>query len=180
MKLTRLELSDVCLIENDIFQDERGSLSEVYKDHMIYEKLGFTNLLELEVESVKGVLRGLHYQLDPHAQAKIVRVVNGSILDVVVDIRRSSKTFGKWCSNVLDSEKKQQLYVPRGFAHGYYTLEPNTKLIYKLDNLYSREAFRGIAYNDVSLDINWGLIGAPTLSEQDRILPKLSETEVFE
>ena len=139
MKLTRLELSNVCLIENDIFQDERGSLSEVYKDHMIYEKLGFTNFLELEVESVKGVLRGLHYQLDPHAQAKIVRVVNGSILDVVVDIRRSSKTFGKWCSNVLDSEKKQQLYVPRGFAHGYYTLEPNTKLIYKLDNLYTRE-----------------------------------------
>jgi len=107
-------------------------------------------------------------------------VVHRSRLDVVVDLRRSSKTFRKWCSHVLDSEKKQQLYVPRGFAHGYYTLEPNTKLIYKLDNLYSREAFRGIAYNDVSLDINWGLIGAPTLSEQDRILPKLSEAEVFE
>ena len=180
MKFTQLSLPGVYLIENDIFHDSRGSLSEVYIDQKVYEHLSFRTLLELEVDSVKGVLRGLHYQLDPHAQAKIVRAVSGAILDVVVDIRRNSKTFGKWCSNILDSDTKQQLYIPRGFAHGYYTLEANTTLIYKLDNLYSSESSRGIVYNDDSLCIDWGLTQVPILSHQDNLLPQLSKAEIFE
>jgi dTDP-4-dehydrorhamnose 3,5-epimerase len=159
VKKIPLPLPDLYLIENEVFKDSRGSLSEVYKDEQVYDILGFKNVLELEVVSVKGVLRGLHYQLDPYAQAKIVRVVNGKILDIVVDIRKSSKTFGKWCSYVLGDESRQQLYSPRGFAHGYYTIEDNTKIIYKLDNIYdipanylpyivNNEAFKPPIYND--------------------------------
>ena len=111
MKKISLSLPDLCLIENEVFKDSRGSLSEVYKDEQVYDTLGFKNVLELEVVSVKGVLRGLHYQLDPYAQAKIVRVVSGKILDIVVDIRKSSKTFGKCCSYVLGNEFSQQLFT---------------------------------------------------------------------
>ena len=180
MKKIPCSLPGLYLIENEVFNDSRGSLSEVYKDKQVYETLGFKNALELEVGSFKGVLRGLHYQLDPYAQAKIVRVVSGKILDIVVDIRKSSKTFGKWCSHVLGNEFRQQLYIPRGFAHGYYTLEENTKLIYKLDNIYDRPSYRGIRYDDKSLDIDWSLLGNPIMSEQDLALPNLSKAEVFE
>ena len=180
MKKISLSLPDLCLIENEVFKDSRGSLSEVYKDEQVYDTLGFKNVLELEVVSVKGVLRGLHYQLDPYAQAKIVRVVSGKILDIVVDIRKSSKTFGKCCSYVLGNEFSQQLFIPRGFAHGYYTIEDNTKISYKLDNIYDKSSYRGIRYDDESLDIDWCLKEDPIMSEQDLALPKLSKAEVFE
>lgn len=180
MKLAKLALPGVLIIENQVFRDSRGSLCEVYKDSLFNEKLGFKNVMEIEVESKKGVLRGLHYQLEPYTQGKIVRVVNGSVLDVVVDIRRSSKTFGKWSSNILSSSKKNQIYVPRGFAHGYYTLENNTKLIYQMDNYYNFEASRGIAYDDIDLEIDWGLTKTPILSEQDKTLPTLMRAEIFE
>lgn len=180
MELTQLSIPGVFLIGNEVFRDSRGSLCETYKDRLVHEKLGFTNVLELEVESKKGVLRGLHYQLAPFTQAKIVRVVNGSIIDVVVDIRRGSKTFGKWCTNLLDGDTKKQIYVPKGFAHGYYTLENNTKLIYKMDNVYSYGASRGIAYDDDTLCIDWGLKQFPLLSDQDANLPKLEGAEIFE
>ena len=180
MKLLPCSIPGMFIIENKTFKDARGSLTEVYQDTLVYDALNFKNVLELEVQSSKGVLRGLHYQLGSSSQAKIIRVVRGSILDVAVDIRRSSNTFGEYCSTTLDSERKNQLYIPRGFAHGYYTLENNTKLIYKLDNLYNPAASYGIVYDDQSIGIDWRLGRKPILSSQDASLPKLLEAELFE
>lgn len=126
----------------------------------------------------KGVLRGLHYQLPPHAQDKLVRVVRGSILDVAVDIRRSSPTFGKWLSLVVSAEKWNQILVPQGFAHGYLTLEPDTEVIYKVTDVYSPAHERGIRYDDPAIGIEWPA-GDVTLSGKDQTAPLLADADVF-
>jgi dTDP-4-dehydrorhamnose 3,5-epimerase len=128
----------------------------------------------LSVEA--GVLRGLHYQLNPKAQTKLVRVTAGAVYDVVVDIRRGSPTYGKWQGFILSASNKRQLLVPKGFAHGYCTLVPNTEVQYKVDEFYSREYDRGIAWNDPALDIDWP-ISSPILSEKDGKHPTLAEAE---
>jgi len=178
-KFIPCSLPGLFTIESLIHSDTRGSLSEVFNDQMVFETLAFRSKLELEVVSSIGVLRGLHYQLEPAAQAKIVRVVSGQILDVVVDIRKSSKTFGKYFSTILDDENKKQLYIPRGFAHGYYTLAENTIILYKLDGLYVKERSRGIMYNDDTLGVDWNLTAAPILSKQDSSLPRFINAELF-
>jgi len=167
------------VLESDIFSDQRGYLCEIYKDKLYSDKFLFKNILELEVESKKGVLRGLHYQLEPFAQAKIVRVVSGSILDIVVDIRKSSKTFGKYFSIELNDKNKKQLFIPKGFAHGYLVLSKSTKMIYKMDNDYNSEMARGIMFNDKILNIDWKLSDNPILSEQDKIFPSFKNAEIF-
>ncbi len=129
-----------------------------------------------ESQSSKGVLRGLHYQTGEHAQAKLVRVVKGRVLDVVVDIRKDSKTFGDHFSIELNSENKTQLYVPRGFAHGFIVLEDETIFSYKCDNLYNKASEAGIIYNDEDLNINWELSENDfIISEKDAVLPKFKD-----
>ena len=162
------------IISPKIFEDSRGYFFEVYNEKK------FQNLTGLQVafvqdnqsKSSKGVLRGLHFQAGEFAQAKLVQVIKGSVLDVIVDLRKNSKTFGKQFSIVLDDKNKQQLYVPKGFAHGFLVLEDNTIFSYKCDNYYNASSEKGIIYNDEFLNINWNLPKEQLLlSEKDLKLP---------
>ncbi len=133
-----------------------------------------------EAQSNKGVLRGLHYQVPPFAQAKLVRVVSGSVVDVVVDIRPESLTYGESFSVVLSAENKRQLYVPRGFAHGYSVLEDHTIFVYKCDNIYNKASEGGVFYADAQLDIDWQIdLSTAIVSEKDTILPVLGQHKPF-
>ena len=176
MKFEETKLKGCYVIEPKIFGDDRGYFFESFN------KEKFKQLTGIEIEFVqdneafsnRGVLRGLHYQKGEYAQAKLVRVVKGKVLDVVVDVRPDSETFGKSFSCVLSEENKKQLFVPRGFAHGYSVLEDNTVFVYKCDNYYQPKAEAGILYNDPALKIDWMLNDDEVLlSEKDAILPIL-------
>jgi dTDP-4-dehydrorhamnose 3,5-epimerase len=179
MNFTRTFIADVIICEPVVHGDDRGYFSETFRQDKLEEFLGFkiNFCQDNESKSSKGVLRGLHYQLVPHAQTKLVRVINGSVLDVAVDIRKNSPTFGQYVAVKLSSENKRQLLVPRGFAHGFVVLEDNTTFAYKVDNYYSPECDRGIVFNDKDLNIDW-LLGHSelNLSAKDRVQPKLSKT----
>lgn len=184
MKFNRTEIEDVIIIEPTVHGDNRGYFLESYRQDKLDEFLGFQVKFcqDNESQSSKGVLRGLHYQLAPHAQTKLVRVIKGSVLDVAVDIRKGSPTFGKHVAVELSAENKKQLFIPRGFAHGFIVLEEDTIFAYKVDAFYSPECDRGIHFADPAIDINWKL---PTqvmkLSEKDLRQPKLNDTnELFE
>ena len=157
MKFSRSYISDVIIIEPQIFSDERGYFFESYKQNELNEFLGYdVNFCQdNESKSTYGVLRGLHYQEPPFAQAKLVRVIQGSVLDVAVDIRIGSPTFGKHVAVELSEENKKQLFIPRGFAHGFVVLSEIAIFSYKVDNYYNGEFDRGIAFDDKALDINW-------------------------
>ena len=178
MRLLSCKLPGVQLIEPDAFEDRRGFFMETYNEAKFAE-LGIRCRFVQDNHSLsveRGVLRGLHYQLPPRAQAKLVRVIRGEIYDVVVDLRRGSPTFGEWEGFVLSAENKRQLFVPRGFAHGFCTLAPNTEVIYKVDDVYAPELERGIAWNDPALGIDWP-VDSPILSDKDRRHPPLAEAE---
>ena len=178
----RLQLDDVLEILPDKFEDSRGFFSETYNKAKL-EALGVNADFVQDNHSLsasKGVIRGLHYQLEPFAQDKLVRVVSGSIFDVAVDIRKSSKTFSKWTSLIVSRQKWNQIFVPKGFAHGFVTLEENTEVIYKVSNLYSPAHDRSIRFDDASIDIDWPTgLGEFILSEKDRNARLLAEAEVF-
>lgn len=178
MKIERLSIPDVLLITPRVFRDDRGFYSEVWNDKAL-KAAGFEQgfVQDNHVLSVdKGVVRGLHFQLEPWAQSKLVRCSKGAILDVAVDIRRSSPTFGKHVSAVISQENWSQILVPAGFAHGYITLEPNTEVIYKVTNYYAPNHDRGIAWDDPALGIDWGITGdAAILSGKDKMQPRLAE-----
>ena len=159
MKFTRLKIPDVILCEPSVFGDERGYFSETFRQDKLDAFLGFNiNFCQdNESKSSFGVLRGLHYQLAPHAQTKLVRVIQGSVLDVAVDIRIDSPTFGQHVAVELTAENKKQLLVPRGFAHGFVVLSKQAIFAYKVDNYYSPEYDCGIAFDDTALDIDWQL-----------------------
>lgn len=178
MKKTLTKLKDVVILEPTVHGDHRGFFMESYNSQK-FNDLGIHHLFiqdnhSLSVEA--GVLRGLHYQLNPKAQTKLVRVTAGAIYDVVVDIRKSSPTFGQWISVILSAENKRQLLVPKGFAHGFCTIVPNTEVLYKVDEYYSAEHDRGILWNDPSLQIDWP-ISSPILSEKDQKHPLLKDAE---
>ena len=156
MKFSRAEISDVIMIEPKVFSDERGYFFESFKQNELNEFLGYdVNFCQdNESKSTYGVLRGLHYQEPPFSQAKLVRVTQGSVLDVAVDIRQDSPTFGKHIAIELNEENKKQLFIPRGFAHGFVVLSENAVFSYKVDNYYNREFDRGIAFDDPALEIN--------------------------
>jgi len=184
MNFIRTEIEDVVIIEPQVHGDERGYFMETFREDKLEEFLGYKIdfCQDNESKSSKGVLRGLHYQLAPYAQTKLVRVIQGRVLDIAVDIRKNSPTFGKHVAVELSSKNKKQLLVPRGFAHGFVVLEDDTVFAYKVDNYYSPEYDRGIAFDDNTLGIDWILNSKElNLSAKDKNQPKLSETkELFE
>lgn len=173
MKLTPLEIPDVLLIEPKVFPDGRGWFFESYRED-IFEKHGIRDRFVQDncSRSSKGVLRGLHYQIPPMAQAKIVRVTRGSVYDVAVDIRKSSKTFGQYVSRVLRADDPAMLYVPPGFAHGFVALEDDCEFHYKVSNFYSPANERGIIWNDPDIKIDWPKMEY-IFSDKDKKYPAL-------
>ena len=184
MTFTRTAIPDVVIIEPKVHGDSRGYFVETFVSNKLDEFLGYkiNFCQDNESKSSKGVLRGLHYQLPPHAQTKLVRVISGRVLDVAVDIRKNSPTFGKYVAVELSGENKKQLLIPRGFAHGFVVLEDDTVFAYKVDNYYSPECDRGIAFDDKNLNIDWILNhNELNLSAKDTKQPKLNETnDLFE
>lgn len=178
MKVIPQAIPEVLLIEPARFGDARGFFSEVWKRSALQAQ-GFAADFVQDNHSLSrevGVLRGLHFQRAPHAQGKLVRVVRGRILDVAVDIREGSPTYGQHVGVELSSENWLQLWVPRGFAHGFITLEPDTEVLYKVDAEYNREADGGILWNDPALGIDWPLpAGGAVLSDKDRVAPRLGD-----
>ena len=174
----KLSIPDVILVEPKVFDDERGFFLESYKKSEF-----FANGIDVEFnqdnhsKSTKGVLRGLHYQLPPKAQAKLVRCVQGEIFDVAVDIRKNSPTFGKWVGEKLSAENKKMLFIPEGFAHGFVVLSETAELLYKASNEYSKEHDRGIFWNDSDIAIDWGIDFEPILSDKDKHQPLLKDIE---
>ncbi len=168
MELIETPLLDAKIIVPRVFEDERGYFYESFNEKSFNEKIGDYNFVQdNQSKSQKGVLRGLHFQNPPYEQGKLVRVLAGSVLDVIVDIRKNSPTYGKHFSYVLCAAKKHALWVPPGFAHGFLTLEDETVFFYKVTNYYNKESEGCIAYNSKDLGINWG-IENPILSEKDK------------
>jgi dTDP-4-dehydrorhamnose 3,5-epimerase len=184
MQFTRTDIPDVVIVEPKVHGDERGYFVETYRADKLEEFLGYkiNFCQDNESKSSYGVLRGLHYQLPPHAQTKLVRVIKGKVLDVAVDIRKGSPTFGQYVAVELSEENKKQLLVPRGFAHGFVVLEDNTVFAYKVDSYYSPECDLGIAFDDPDIGIDWKIpYGKLILSAKDKAQRKLSDTdELFE
>jgi dTDP-4-dehydrorhamnose 3,5-epimerase len=157
MKVTPLKIPDVLLIEPHIFEDARGFFFESFREDIFKKEtsLDVSFVQDNHSKSSLGVLRGLHYQLPPHAQGKLVRVIQGEVLDVVVDIRQSSPTCGQYIAEILSSDNKKQLYIPEGFAHGFLTLSQTSEFHYKTTDFYHPESERCILWNDATLNINW-------------------------
>jgi dTDP-4-dehydrorhamnose 3,5-epimerase len=175
MVFTRLAIQDVILVTPTVFNDDRGFFIESYHQEKFYQG-GITDhfVQDNHSKSVQGTLRGLHYQLPPHAQAKLVRCTQGEIIDVAVDIRPNSPTYGQWISHHLSSDNKQMLYVPDTFAHGFYVLSDTAEVEYKCSTPYAPQFERSIKYDDPTLAIDWKLIpGLPILlSKKDEAAPK--------
>ncbi len=174
MEFIRQTIPDVILVQPKIHGDDRGYFLETFRQDLFEKFVGqkIKFIQDNESKSSKGVLRGLHYQLTPYAQAKLVRVIEGSVLDVAVDIRPSSPTFGKYVAVKLTSQNKQQLFIPQGFAHGFVVLSQSAIFSYKVDNYYNPAQEQGIAYNDPQLAIDWQLPKQQLqLSEKDRGFP---------
>jgi len=184
LKFTHQSIADVILIEPTIHGDDRGYFVETFRQDLLEEAIGYeVNFVQdNESKSAKGVLRGLHYQLPPYTQAKLIRVIEGSVLDVAVDIRKSSPTYGQHVSLELTAQNKHQLFVPYGFAHGFVVLSDSATFAYKVDNYYAPEHDRGIAFDDDQLEINWQLSAEELqLSDKDKTHPTLESTkELFE
>ncbi|MCM2265959.1 MAG: dTDP-4-dehydrorhamnose 3,5-epimerase [Desulfuromonadales bacterium] len=181
MKVIRTDIPDVLVIESKVFGDDRGFFLESYNARTFCEATEISPVFvqDNHSRSVKGVLRGLHYQLPPAAQGKLVRCVVGEIFDVAVDIRRSSPTFGKWVGEVLSAANKRQMWIPEGFAHGFLTLSDAAEVLYKTTEYYRPECDRGIRWDDAVLGIDWPLAGPPILSEKDRLAKPLHAAELF-
>jgi dTDP-4-dehydrorhamnose 3,5-epimerase len=194
MKFSPLKTNDNFIIEDSfiiiprIISDERGFFFESWNqlkfDEIIGQKISFCQ--DNHSRSTIGVLRGMHYQLDPHSQGKLVRCTQGTIYDVAVDIRRSSKTFGKWGGVILSHENKRQLWIPKGFAHGFLTLSEASEVQYKTDGFWDKDSERSLKWNDKNLNINWPKISKfkePTLSKKDLKAPSFfdakSKGEIF-
>ena len=181
MEFERLAIPDVILLKPKVFGDERGFFMESWNQKVFDDIVGYpvSFVQDNHSRSVKGVLRGLHYQLPPMAQGKLVRVVQGEVFDVAVDIRKSSPTFGKWVSAVLNGENHHQLWIPPGFAHGFLTLSAAAEFIYKTTNYYSKSSERTIKFNDNKLNIKWPPIESYLLSEKDSKATEIISNSCF-
>ncbi len=180
MKILETPIKDLYIIEPRVFKDERGYFFESYNKKKFEEAgLQYDFVQDNQSKSQYGVIRGLHYQLAPFAQAKLVRVLEGKVLDVVVDIRKNSPTFGKTFSIELSADNFRQLLVPRGFAHGFSVLSETAIFAYKCDNIYNKSAERGILYNDHQLNIDWKIpTNKAIISEKDKINPVFADAEI--
>jgi dTDP-4-dehydrorhamnose 3,5-epimerase len=181
MQATRLSIPDVILFTPKVFGDDRGFFYESFNGKVFETLTGLQRqfVQDNHSKSQKGVLRGLHYQMPPMAQGKLVRVTQGEVFDVAVDIRKSSPTFGQWVSALLTGENKQQLWIPEGFAHGFVTLSDSAEFLYKTTNYYSPVNDRCILWNDADINIQWPLSELPLTSEKDQQGKKLQDAEVF-
>ena len=181
MQFFPTSIPDVVIIEPKVFADERGFFLESYQKKSFLEaKIEAEFVQDNHSKSRFGTLRGLHYQIQ-QVQGKLIRVILGEIFDVVVDIRRRSPTFGKWVSEYLSAENKKMLWVPPGFAHGFYVTSPEAEVIYKATDYYAPQWERTVAWDDPTIHIDWPLQGnAPILSTKDRLGKPLNEAEVFE
>ena len=175
--ITPLALAEVLLITPKRHGDARGWFAETWSDKALAGTPAATRFVQdnQAFNARKGTLRGLHFQKAPHAQGKLVRVLKGAIFDVAVDIRPGSSTYGRWVGETLTAEAGEQLWVPRGFAHGYVTLTDDTELFYKVDGDYAPQLEGGLIWNDPDLAIAWPLEGEPVLSDKDRVLPRLKD-----
>ncbi|WP_077619789.1 dTDP-4-dehydrorhamnose 3,5-epimerase [Bacillus sinesaloumensis] len=179
MKIVRTYLKDVIIIEPNVFGDHRGWFMETYNCRNLQEfglDISFVQDNQ-SFSATKGTLRGLHYQLNPKAQTKLVRCTKGAIFDVAVDIRQGSPTYGKWYGIELSAENKKQLLIPKGFAHGFMTLTDDVEVQYKVDELYAPECDRGILWNDPSIGIQWPFEIRPVLSAKDENAPLLKDAD---
>ena len=182
MKVTPLAIPDILLIEPQVFRDDRGlffeSFNQIEFEKAVKRKINFVQ--DNHSKSLKGVLRGLHYQLPPKAQGKLVRVIQGEVFDVAVDLRLSSPTFGKWVGEIISSDNKKQIWIPEGFAHGFVTLSDTAEFLYKTTDLYSPEHEECIIWNDKSLNIQWPINLELTLSKKDILGKSFSNAIFFE
>jgi len=182
MKITKLEIPDVFLIEPKVFGDDRGFFFESFHHQKFCNAIGqdVTFVQDNHSKSQKNVLRGLHYQKAPKAQGKLVRVIQGEIFDVAVDLRQSSPTFGQRVGHTLSAENKKQLWIPEGFAHGFLTLSETSEFLYKTTDYYAPEMESCIMWDDPELAINWPIKGAPSLSQKDMSGIPFSKAPLFE
>lgn len=182
MKFIKTKIPDLIICKPAIYKDERGYFFESFKKELLENFLGraVNFCQDNEAKSTKGVLRGLHYQLPPYAQSKLVRVVKGKVLDIAVDLRKNSSTFGQYHSQVLSDENMEQLFIPKGFAHGYIVMSDEAIFSYKVDQYYNKESERGIIFNDCDLQIDWKLpLEELIISDKDKIQPNFRKAEVF-
>lgn len=179
MKKIETNIPNIWIIEPQIFGDHRGYFMETYSTRAFHE-LGIDAVFVQDNQSFtaqKGTLRGIHFQNAPMAQAKLVRITHGAVMDVVVDLRKGSPTYLKWQAVELSAENKRMLYIPRGFGHGFKTLTDDVEFCYKVDNLYSKEHDRGIRFNDPTIGVDWGDVVETLLSQKDMISPLLSDSD---
>lgn len=186
MKLTPTRLPDVVIVEPTVFSDDRGWFMESFSEpklHAALRELGLPTprpfVQDNESVSKAGTLRGLHYQLPPHPQGKLVRVVAGAVLDVAVDIRRGSPTFGRWVAVELSDANKRQVWIPEGFAHGFVALADDTRFLYKTTDVYARDCERAIRWDDPDIGIDWPAELTPLLAPKDAAAPLLAQAETF-
>ena len=181
MNIIKTEIPEVIIFEPKVFGDERGFFLESFNQKIFEEATGLKRdfVQDNHSKSSKGVLRGLHYQLPPMAQGKLVRVVQGEVFDVAVDIRKSSSTFGKWVGVHLSAENKRQLWIPEGFAHGFLTLSDTAEFLYKTTNYYSPRDEGAIVWNDVELAIEWPEAGNILVSGKDQTAPAFNNAVYF-
>ena len=181
MKVTPLNIPDVLVIEPQVFGDGRGFFFESFNqkkfEEVIGKKINFVQ--DNHSKSIKGVLRGLHYQVSPKAQGKLVRVTQGEVFDVAVDLRQSSPTFGKWVGEILSADNKKQIWVPKGFAHGFLTLSDTAEFLYKTTDFYSVEHERSIIWNDKTIDISWPISNI-SLSNKDKLADAFIDSIYFD
>lgn len=182
MLIEQTDLAQLLVLTPRYFRDERGFFVESFNKRAFAEAAGsdVEFVQDNHSRSTRGVLRGLHYQLQPRAQGKLVRVVDGEIFDVAVDLRRGSPTFGRWFGTRLSAEQGNQLWIPPGFAHGFLTLSETADVLYKASDYYSPECERAIAWNDPAIAIQWPLDGPPLLSAKDDAAGPLAQAETFE
>ena len=181
MNIINTEIPEVFIFEPKVFGDARGFFFESFNQKIFEETVGrkVEFVQDNHSQSQKGVLRGLHYQLAPHAQGKLVRCVEGEVFDVAVDIRESSATFGRWVGVVLSAENKRQLWIPEGFAHGFLTLSDKAQFLYKATNFYAPQSERSIIWNDPEINIKWPATEQLQLSGKDQNGQLLSDVEIY-
>ena len=176
MEIIQTKIPDLLIIKPAVYQDDRGYFFESYnKEKFLSQGIDRNFVQDNESKSMKGVLRGLHFQKPPYAQGKLVRVMKGAVLDVAVDLRKNSSTYGQWASIELTEDNKFMYWIPAGFAHGFVTLEDNTVFFYKCTNVYNKESEGSIRWNDPGLKIDWGNNLQPILSEKDKIAPLFAD-----